>query len=271
MKLRPHATQALCATILRVLLTGGLVAITEISNETYDYNVDALRIMIYGPPGSGKTWFIGTMPDVYIIALDPGLIGLQLAEKKFKGVMVDTYDELLQVVDEIINGKRGQTAKSFALDHLGEVTTLSAVKRDLRNQPNKLKQSTWGAISDDVRMAMRKFLDIASVRRVPVCVAAHQRIDKNELTKDIIGSPDTVGKFSQQVGGLFDVFLYSLQQIEWKEGQQVPRWFVSTVDHLEFRAKDRTGQLLLEEPNDYQTLYAKIKARADEIKEKQNA
>lgn len=242
------------------------MAITEISNETYEYNVDALKILVYGPPGSGKTWFIGTMPDVYIVALDPGLIGLQLAGKKFRGVQVDTYDELMQVIDEIINGKRGQGAKSFALDHLGEVTTLSAEKRDLRNQPNKLKQVTWGAISDDVRMAVRKFIDISNVRKVPVCVAAHQRIDKNELTKSILGAPDTVGKFSQQVGGLFDMYLYSLQSVEWDAGVQKPKWSLSTIDHMEFQAKDRTGVLLVEEPNDYQTLYAKISARAEEVR-----
>ena len=68
------------------------------------------------------------------------------------------------------------------------------------------------------------------------------------------------------VGGHFDIYLYALQELEWSNGEQKPKFTVSTVDHMEFQAKDRTGQLNIVEPNDYPTLYAKIKARAEELK-----
>ena len=239
--------------------------IVEISDTTYKFNVDALTIMIYGPPGAGKTWFIGSMPNVYIISLDRGLLGLKLGGKKFHGCTVDTLAELNLVIDEILAGKRGKEAGSFALDHLTEVTELGVVAKDLRNAAGNLKRGIWGAISDEVRMVVRKFIDIPDVRGVPVCVAAHQKIEKNELTKNVLGSPDTVGKFAMTVGGFFDLYLYARQELEWDAGVQKAKFTVSTVDYLEFQAKDRTGQLNLVEPNDYDTLYAKIKARAEQL------
>lgn len=242
------------------------MAISEISDATYDYNVDALTCMIYGPPGSGKTWFIGTMPDVYIISLDKGLLGLKLAGKKFNGCSVDTLDELNLVIDEIIAGTRAPKAGSFALDHLTAVTELGVVAKNLRNTPNTHKRSVWGAIADEVRIVVRKFVDIAYVRRVPICVAAHQKIEKNEITKNVLGTPDTVGKFAMTVGGFFDLYLYARQELVPVNGEQQAQFTVSTVDYIEFQAKDRTGQLSVTEPNDFNTIYAKIQARVDELK-----
>ena len=242
------------------------MAIREISNSTYDYNAKALTFLIYGAPGSGKSYFIGTMPNVYIVSLDRGLLGLTLAGKKFNGCEVDTLDELNAVIDEILNGTRGKGAGAFALDHLTEVTELGIRKTNLREKAGKLKRSTWGEISDHVRIIVRKFADIARVRGVPICVAAHQQLDKDEVSGNILGTPDTVGKFAQSVGGFFDVYLYARQQLEWNAGKQVPKWTVSTVDYLQFQAKDRTTVLDIEEPNDFPTLQNKVLKRLEETK-----
>jgi hypothetical protein len=246
------------------------VAIHEISNSTYEFNADALSIMIYGEPGSGKSYFMGTMPDVYIVSLDHGLLGLTLAGKKFDGCEVDTLDELNQVVDEILNGKRGKNAGAFALDHLTEVTELGINKAKLREVSGNMKRSKWGEIADHARMIVRKFVDIASVRKVPICVAAHARLEKNELSGNVLGLPDTVGALRATVGGFFDMYLYAKQELEWDAGVQVPKWTVSSVNHLEFGAKDRTGTLNVVEPNDYPTLYARVKERVEALKAGEN-
>lgn len=246
--------------------SGASVAIREVNQTTYEFNLDALTMMIYGEPGSGKTYFIGTMPKPYIVSLDRGLVGLKLGGRKFDGCEVDTYQELNQVIDEILNGTRGKGAGSFALDHLSEVTELAIEKVDLRNKPATHKRSAWGEIADDVRIIVRKFVDIATVRKVPICVAAHQKVDKNEITGNILGTPDTVGKFAGTVGGFFDMYLYAKQELEWNAGVKTPKWTVSTINHLEFGAKDRTSTLNVVEPNDYTQLYARVKERVEKIK-----
>lgn len=243
------------------------MAIKDISSSTYDYKIEALTILNYGPPGSGKTWFAGTMPKVYILSLDKGLKGLKLAGKQFDGCEVDTLDELYKVIEEIIQGKRAKDCKSFVLDHLTEVTDLAITHTGLRTKDNKLKRSTWGEIADHARIVTRKFLDIAAVRNVPVCVIAHQQIEKNELTGNIIGLPATVGKFAEQIGGFFDMYLYSRQDLKPVNGNWIPSWTVSTVNYLEFQAKDRTGTLDVTEPNDFPTLMAKIQARMEQVKQ----
>lgn len=242
------------------------MAIREINQTTYEFNVEAPTMLLYGGPGSGKTRFLGTMPKVYIVSLDHGLKGLKLAGFKFDGVEVDTYDELEQVIDEILLGTRAQQAMSFGLDHLTMVTDLSATKRKLRDAAPNMKRSIWGTISDDVRIINKKFLDIAYKRNAPVCVVAHQQIEKDELLGNVMGLPDTVGKFATNVGGLFDMYLYARQETTPVNGQWIPTWKISTVNYMQFQAKDRTGILDVEETNDFPVFIDKIRARVAEIK-----
>lgn len=240
--------------------------IRDISNQTYEFDIEALTILIYGPPGSGKSYFMGTMPNVYIVSLDKGLKGLVLNGKTFSGCEVDTLNELYLVIDEIIQGKRGKGAGAFALDHLTAVTDLGIEHTGLRDKPNTHKRSTWGEIADHVRMVVRKFLDIAAVRKVPVCIAAHQQIEKNELSGNIIGTPNTVGKLAETIGGFFDMYLYSRQETVARDGEWVPEWNVSTVNYQEFQAKDRTGTLNVKEVNNFPALITKVRNRLEQIK-----
>lgn len=242
------------------------MAVRDISSNSYDFDVEAITILLYGAPGSGKTWFIGTMPDVYIVSLDKGLKGLRLAGMQFDGCEVDTLDELYQVIDEIIRGNRGKGAKAFALDHLTEVTELAINHTGLRSKPNSHKRAVWGEIADHARMVTRKFVDIAAVRKVPVCVTAHQQIDKNELSGNILGLPSTVGKLAETVGGFFDMYLYARSDVVPKDGDWIPEWTVSTVNYREFSAKDRTGTLDITEPNNFPTIMNKVRERLEQVK-----
>lgn len=242
------------------------MAIRDISSATYDFEIEGMTILVYGQPGSGKTWFLGSMPKVYIISLDKGLKGLKLAGRDFDGCEVDTLEDLYRVIDEIIQGKRAKNAKSFALDHLTEVTDLAITSTGLRDKPNNLKRQTWGEIADHAKIVSRKFLDIAAVRKVPVCIAAHQQVEKNDLTGNILGLPSTVGKFAGQVGGFFDMYLYARQELLPVDGDWIPTWTISTVNYQEFSAKDRTGTLDVTEPNDYPTLIAKVRERMEQVK-----
>jgi hypothetical protein len=248
------------------------MAVKEVSNNAYDFDAQAPAILGYGPPGSGKTWFLGTMPKNYIFTTDKrGLMTLKFSGKTFNGVTVDTLDELNAVLDEALAGTRAKDAGSFGLDHISEITELAVKKVGLREAPSTHKRSKWGEVSDHVRMITRKFIDLSVKRKVPVCAVAHQRMDKDEFTQNIIGSPDTVGKFSQTIGGFFDLFLYFKQDLEWDAGKQIKKFTVSTINYLQFQAKDRTSTLDVVEPNDFPTMYAKIMARLEELKEGQNA
>lgn len=242
------------------------MAIEEFNLSQYDYSLLGLKILMYGPPGSGKTWFIGTMPGVYIVSLDKGLIGLRLAGVVADGCTVDTFDELQQVVSEIAAGTRAPKAKAIALDHLSAVTDLAVTSVKMKTGKKAMDRSTWGTVADYVRMLTKQFADIADIRNVHVCVAAHEKIEKNEIIGSVLGTPDTVGKFAMSVGGLFDLYLYSRQEVGWEAGKQVESFTVNTVDYQEFKAKDRTGVLETTEPNDFPIIYAKIKERIESLK-----
>lgn len=242
------------------------MGIEEFRKEDLDFNINGLKFLLYGAPRSGKTWFIGTMEDPYIICLDKGLIGLQLAGKTPRGCTVDTFEDLEEVIAEIAGGVRAKDASAIALDHLSAVSDLvtNYVKR--RASKSTMDRSTWGIAADHVRMFVNSFVDIADIQNKHVCMTAHQKIEKNDVIGSVLGTPDTIGKFAMSVGGLFDLYLYCMQEVVWKDGDEKVEWKVRTANFEAFTAGDRTGVLDVNEPNDFPTIYKKIKDRVDALK-----
>ena len=221
-----------------------------------DISNDKLTMLVYGAPGSGKTWFAGHMPKPYFISLDRGLIGLKKHKVPIQGVEIETYDEALAVVYDLTNGKRGTGCETLVLDHLtvlGEMALETALK-----QQNKTKADlhTWGVTVDKVRFLIKLLLDLSN--KFHILVLSHEQIEKNELRGGVFGTPATIGKFAYHVGGLFDCFFYTRQESEWKTGKQIPKWVVHTTDYVDFKAKDRLGVLDVVEPNDPSVILGKI-------------
>lgn len=219
--------------------------------------ISKLAILIYGPPGSGKTWFGLHMPKPYFLAYDKqGMLGAKYNKIPVDGVEIDTYDDFNAVIAQIQSGARAKDNETIVLDHLtlhGEAIKQSMLEK---NRKQKADLAIWGEVADHLRVSMKTLIDLT--KKFHVVVLAHEQIEKNEVRGGIFGTPATVGKFAYYVGGMFNLFMYSEQQMEWNNGKQTPKWVLHTSQYTDFRAKDGIGKLDVVEPNDPSTILGKI-------------
>lgn len=218
---------------------------------------DKVSWLLYGPPGSGKTWFGGHMPKPFFISVDwNGLIGLKKHKVPVEAVQVDDYDDVITVIGDISMGKRAKGCQTLVLDHVTELGELA--KQAALRETNKVKAdlNVWGITVDKVRYAIRQLLNLQS--QFHIVVLAHEQVEKNDIRGGIFGTPATIGKFAYHIGGMFDLFLYANQEVQYKNGEKQRMWNLYTMDFEEFKAKDRLGVLDVVESSDPDVLLKKI-------------
>jgi hypothetical protein len=220
--------------------------------------------LIYGPSGSGKTHFCTTMPKPYLICTERVPQGLKACGKDIPYVKVETYEELEQVLNEIImhGAHRAVGAESICLDSLSDMTPLVIEMLLRKHAKTRMTLELWGIAVDHLRTYIRRFVTEVT-KQAYVCVTSLAATDKDEITGEIIGRPETIGRFANQVSAMFDVCLFAKQEAAWNAtlNRSEPTWQVSTVANGRFPAKDGIGFLAPTEPNEFDKMLVKLKAK----------
>jgi hypothetical protein len=217
--------------------------------------VPHINCLVYGQPKSGKTRFGYSFPDPYLIVTERPPNGL-ISDKPLPYVLVQEYSDIQRVLSEIKCGTRAANAKSIILDSVSDMTDMVKKAALLATAEKKMTYNSWGLAVDYLRETMRILArEIGSKKHV--CVIARSQLDKDDLTGALTGSPETIGKFSQAIGGQFDLLLFSEQYTD-PQGKKQWRLHTSTYKSW-FPAGDGLGGFLNpEEPNDFDVIYAKI-------------
>lgn len=217
--------------------------------------------LVYGPQGAGKSRFASTFPDPFFIVTERMPRSLDLKKKNIPFAKVDTFADLLEVTSNIATGNLAQSNKTIVLDSLSDITPL--VTRHVMAIKNKSQMTLelWGLAVDYLRTYVRQVTSFADTRFV--CVTALASLMKDEWTGEILGAPETIGRFAQVVGALFDMCLYAKQDTVYNEQtrQNEPVHKLYTVGLGRFAAKDGIGCLAAEEPNDFNVLLEKYRAK----------
>jgi hypothetical protein len=173
-----------------------------------------LNILVYGLPGSGKTKFVSTAPDVGVAACETGL-GKGLATVLKAGLdYVDpvTYQEF----DQICSGLVFKDKKSIALDSLSDMTSTfikdyalsfpRAKGETLKRKAGVPELDDYGVMGEVTRRLVRKLIDSGK----HVIATATLKIDKPDADTgqgQYLVCPNLPGAMSVGSTAMFDLVL----------------------------------------------------------------
>lgn len=218
----------------------------EVPTET-----TVMNALVFGPPGSGKTYSLPTMSGKGVIAnAEGGLMGIRdKLGDRVKSVKIETYADLKSLAAELKTTDHG--FEWVAIDSLTEVQKL-LMDEIMASQTDKdiPAMRDWQMCIEELRRMIRFFRDLP----INFIATALPKDDKDEQYGTITRKPLLPGKLADEACGYVDLVLYVLTKDE--EGE-TKRAFL-TQPSERYYAKDRSGKLEHFEKPDLGFIYKKI-------------
>lgn len=220
-----------------------------------------MNILLMGPPKSGKTTFISTMPNVVVADCEAGL--MSIAHLNVPYVQVDGTDKLQTLLlilgDETMRKQQAANMglpdiESVAIDTTDALQELMKKEILKENRRTIFQRDDWGVLKERMNAILKAFAALP----VNVVFTVHTEVTQDENGKQIY-APGLQGAIKNEIAGLVDFSLMTFRQKE-TDSQGVSRivyYLKNEGDdknpHLGNRAQGRVPEIC--EPN-FQTLHA---------------
>jgi hypothetical protein len=214
--------------------------------RTKQATAQAVKLLVYGQAGAGKTSLIPTLPTPVILSAEGGL--LSISDTNLPFIEITSMQDLKESYQWLNNSAEAKEFASVALDSISEI---AEVVLNTEKKINKDPRAAYGAMQEQMADIIRGFRDL------PLHVYMSAKLEK---TQDEMGrvlyAPSMPGnKTGQSLPYFFDEVL-ALRVEKDSEGN-TRRALLTDGDGL-WLAKDRSGKLEVWEDADLGEIIKKI-------------
>lgn len=174
----------------------------------------ALKMLIYGPPGAGKTVLAATasevpeMSPVLYVDVEGGTLSIR--DKKVDVLRIKTFTELAQLLEVLRSGHHNW--RTVVIDSLTEVQKLNmyevmkkVVAQDPSRDPDMPGLREYGKNAEQIRRLIRGYRDLANTHVIFTALASEVKDEKTGVVKVY---PALTGKLATEIPGFLDVVAY---------------------------------------------------------------
>lgn len=207
---------------------------------------NAVKLLVYGQAGAGKTSLIPTLPSPIVLSAEGGLLSIVDADVPF--IEVDSMATLKEAYQWFVSSAEAGQYASIALDSISEI---AEVVLNHEKKASKDPRQAYGAMQEQMADIIRAFRDL------PKHVYMSAKLEKatDEMGR-ILYAPSMPGnKTGQSLPYFFDEVL-ALRVEKDSEGN-AQRALMCDSDGL-WVAKDRSGKLAQWEGPDLGAIIRKI-------------
>jgi phage nucleotide-binding protein len=215
--------------------------------RTKEATAQAVKLLVYGQAGAGKTSLIPTLPKPVILSAEGGL--LSIADTNLPFIEITSMAELQEAYKWLTSSAEAGEFQSVALDSISEI---AEVVLNQEKKVNKDPRAAYGAMQEQMADVIRAFRDLPGKH---VYMSAKLEKTQDEMGR-VLYAPSMPGnKTGQSLPYFFDEVL-ALRVEKDAEGN-TRRALMTDGDGL-WLAKDRSGKLEVWEDADLGEIIKKI-------------
>ena len=123
--------------------------------RTKEATAQAVKLLVYGQAGAGKTSLIPTLPKPVILSAEGGL--LSIADTNLPFIEITSMDELREAYKWLASSAESREFESVALDSISEI---AEVVLNAEKKINKDPRAAYGAMQEQMADIIRGFRDL---------------------------------------------------------------------------------------------------------------
>jgi len=215
--------------------------------RTKEATAQAVKLLVYGQAGAGKTSLIPTLPTPVILSAEGGL--LSIADTNLPFIEITSMQELQEAYKWLTSSVEAAEFESVALDSISEI---AEVVLNAEKKINKDPRAAYGAMQEQMADVIRAFRDLPGKH---VYMSAKLEKTQDEMGR-VLYAPSMPGnKTGQSLPYFFDEVL--ALRVE-KDAEGFTRRALMTDGDGLWLAKDRSGKLEVWEDADLGEIIKKI-------------
>jgi AAA domain len=174
-------------------------------------------LLLYGPPKSGKTYFLGQIPGILIFDCEGNTSSIKgsvpvvkLESQADINSMLTAVKAFSKTTDDTfhIGGHKISNVKALAIDTLDALSRL--MMADILKLTGKEipKFDEWNLVTNRVRNVFRTLIDLRDIG-VHILFTAHEEIEKSSITDAVKGQPMILGKLPEELAGGVETLIHT--------------------------------------------------------------